>query len=129
MLLDEPFEERDLVALRRTVAAHVDRSALPARRVADLVLIVSELISNAVRHGGGAGRLRVWATGSAIHCQVTDEGPGLPAAHRAPPSQPEPTATGGRGLWLVRQFADALSLETAPGGGAIVTATVNLPIG
>ena len=73
-LLDEPFTERDLQALRRIVAAHADRTALPASRVSDLVLIVAELAANAVRHGGGSGRLRVWSTGEALYCQVTDGG-------------------------------------------------------
>jgi anti-sigma regulatory factor (Ser/Thr protein kinase) len=126
VLVDQRFEERDLVALRRTVAAHADRANLSARRVADLVLIVSELASNALRHGGGAGRLRLWTTGTAIHCQVSDEGPGVPQPHRTRPDRPEPTAPGGRGLWLVTEFSDGLTIGTGREGGAIITATVNL---
>lgn len=125
LLLDLPFTEADLVALRGAVAAHADRGGLPAAQVPVLVLIAYELATNAVRHGGGQGRLRLWASPAGIHCQVSDGGPGLPA-----PGQPIPEpalgAAGGRGLWLVLKFADHLSLDNGT-AGASVTATVNLP--
>jgi anti-sigma regulatory factor (Ser/Thr protein kinase) len=126
LLLDERFDERDLVALRSAVAAHADDAGLPEARAAELVLIAHELAINAVLHGGGAGRLRLWATRSAVHCQVTDEGPGLSGARLGEPARPAAGAAGGRGLWLVRQFSDRLTLDNrAP--GASVIATVRLP--
>src|SRR5512142_1419620 len=73
--IEQPFEERDLPALRRTVAAHGDRAGLSRRRVSDLVLIVSELAGNAIRHGGGRGRLRLWRSRGALYCEVSDHGP------------------------------------------------------
>jgi anti-sigma regulatory factor (Ser/Thr protein kinase) len=126
-LLDEPFTERDLQALRRIVAAHADRTALPASRVSDLVLIVAELAANAVRHGGGSGRLRVWSTGEALYCQVTDGGPGLPVPYALPRQRPEPTVTSGRGLWLVVNYADDIAIAAGTDGGTVVTATLHLP--
>jgi anti-sigma regulatory factor (Ser/Thr protein kinase) len=127
VLLDQPFTERDLTALRRTVAAHADRVGLPAGRIADLILIVSELASNAVRHGGGKGRLRLWTTSDGVHCQIIDDGPGLPESHQLPRRPPEPNVTGGRGLWLVLTFADNLSVDIGNGGGTVATATLQLP--
>lgn len=127
VLLDLPFDEGDLPGLRRTVAAHATRTSLSAQRVDDLILIVSELAANAVRHGGGGGRLRLWRTAGAVHCRVTDDGPGLPAPYRAPRQRPDPTVAGGRGLWLVLNFADALDVGGGPNGGTAVTATMRLP--
>jgi anti-sigma regulatory factor (Ser/Thr protein kinase) len=126
LVLDEPFIEADLQALRRAVAAHADRSRLPRGRVADLVLIASELAANAIRHGGGKGRLRLWQTADALVCQVTDHGPGLPAAHTLPAQRPEPTVTGGRGLWLVLTYADAVAIRSDAGNGTTITATLAL---
>jgi anti-sigma regulatory factor (Ser/Thr protein kinase) len=126
MILDEPFVEADLQALRRAVAAHADRSRLPRGRVADLVLIASELAANAIRHGGGKGRLRLWQTADALVCQVTDHGPGLPTAHTLPTQRPEPTVTGGRGLWLVLTYADTIAVESDTGNGTTITATLAL---
>jgi anti-sigma regulatory factor (Ser/Thr protein kinase) len=131
LLLDLPFTEGDLVAVRGAVAAHADRGGLPAARVPALVLIGYELATNAVRHGGGQGRLRLWVDATAMHCQVSDDGPGLPDPHRAAPRRPELGAATGRGLWLVLKFADHLHLDNLTldngAGGATVTATLNLP--
>ena len=126
VFLDQAFEEGDLVSLRRSVAAHADRTKLGQSRVNDLVLIAYELATNAVRHGGGQGRLRLWLAGGAVHCQVSDSGPGLPEQHRGEPGRPGLGATGGRGLWIALTFSDQLELSNSP-GGATVTATIRLP--
>jgi len=87
------------------------------------------LAANAIRHGGGHGRLRMWCTPSAIYCRVSDDGPGLPSRFQIPGRRPEPTALGGRGLWLVSYYADTMQLAPGISGGTVVTATVNLPNG
>jgi anti-sigma regulatory factor (Ser/Thr protein kinase) len=125
-LLDEPFEEPDLVALRGSVAAHADRAGLAPSRVNDLVLIAYELATNAVRHGGGRGQLRLWLAGGAVHCEVNDRGPGLPEQHRGEPDRPGLGAPGGRGLWIALTFSDQLKL-TNTADGATVTAIIRLP--
>lgn len=127
MLLDEPFELKDLTALRGAVAAHADRTGLSPERVADLVLIAAELTSNAVRHGGGRGRLRLWTTDTTVFCQVTDGGPGLPATYRLPQQSPDLAMAGGRGLWLVMYFSDTVTVEHLGQNGVAVTATMKLP--
>jgi anti-sigma regulatory factor (Ser/Thr protein kinase) len=127
ILLDQPFTERDLPALRRGVAAHAGRTGLAAGRVTDLVLIVSELASNAIRHGGGSGRLRLWVSPDGVRCQVTDEGPGLPHPSALPRQRPAATAAGGRGLWLVLTFADTFTIDSGQRGGTVATATLDLP--
>ncbi len=125
ILLDQPFEERDLHSLRHAVAAHVDDTALPHDRANDLVLIVSELASNAIRHGGGRGHLRLWATDDAVYCRISDDGPGLP--ERPPADRPAPTASGGRGFWLVRTYADELTIDSDAENGTTVTITIRRP--
>jgi anti-sigma regulatory factor (Ser/Thr protein kinase) len=127
VLLDQPFDEHDLPALRRAVAAHADRTALSDRRVTELVLITSELAANAVRHGGGKGRLRLGVAEGALFLEVSDRGPGMPHPHPLPRHRPEPTLTGGRGLWLVLTYADHLTIAERSGGGTVVTATLDLP--
>jgi anti-sigma regulatory factor (Ser/Thr protein kinase) len=127
VLLDQPFTEADLPALRRAVAAHADHTALPGQRVSDLVLIASELAANAIRHGGGTGRLRLLTTPDGIHCQVSDDGPGVPQPHPLPRQRPEPTVTSGRGLWLVFSYADTLTIDDGTDGGAVITATLRHP--
>lgn len=125
LLLDLTFTEAELVSLREAVAAHADTAGLSRSRTEDLVLIAHELATNAVRHGGGQGRLRMWADGDGLHCRVTDEGPGMPSA--TPPAvRPDPGSAGGRGMWLVTRFADGLTINRNGSGGDI-TAIVKMP--
>jgi anti-sigma regulatory factor (Ser/Thr protein kinase) len=121
LLLDLRFSEAELVSLREAVAAHADAAGLGRSRTEDLVLIAHELATNAVRHGGGQGRLRLWTADNAVHCQVTDEGPGLPAAVECG-SRPEPGSAGGRGVWLVTRFADRIVINRDGAGGDVTVA-------
>jgi anti-sigma regulatory factor (Ser/Thr protein kinase) len=120
-LLDQPFDRGSLVALRNAVAAHASRLGLTDDLVEHVVLVAYELASNAVRHGGGQGRLRLIASDGAIGCIVTDGGGGFPHADRAGLIRPEPAANGGRGLWLVRCLADAVDIRS-DGKGTTVDA-------
>jgi anti-sigma regulatory factor (Ser/Thr protein kinase) len=125
LLLDLTFSEAELVSLREAVAAHADAAGLSRSRTEDLVLIAHELATNAVRHGGGRGRLRMWAGEEVLRCRVTDDGPGLPAL--APLAErPDPGSSGGRGMWLVTRFADGVVVNR-DGSGGDVTAIVKLP--
>ena len=85
-VLEQAFDGDSLYALRAAVAAHASEAGLPRQRVYDVVAAVHELAANAVRHGAGHGRLRLWADGQALHCQVSDDG--LPA--RTPPALRRP---------------------------------------
>jgi anti-sigma regulatory factor (Ser/Thr protein kinase) len=123
VLLDQEFTEGDLRSVRNAATAHADHLGLDAVLVGDLELIVSELASNAIRHGGGKGRIRLWSTAAEIVCEVTDQGPGLSGLPSLVP-RPDPASSGGRGLWLILTYADQVELRTPPGGGTAVTATL-----
>ncbi len=72
---------------------------------ADLRLLATELVANAVRHTGvadGTLRLRVRFTGDVINLSVADDGPGFEVPER-PLTAPE--GPGGWGLYLVDQCA------------------------
>ena len=118
LLLDLRFSEAELVSLREAVAAHADAAGLSRPRTEDLVLIAHELATNAVRHGGGQGRLRLWKEGNAVLCRVTDDGPGLPPTVQ-PLTRPDPGSAGGRGMWLVTRFADHVEINRNGHGGDI----------
>jgi signal transduction histidine kinase len=76
------------------------------------VLAVHEVTGNAVQHGGGRGRARLWYADGALRCRVTDDGPGL---------------TGGAGgaivtlefdLAVTRRDTPGLASAAAPGARA-----------
>jgi anti-sigma regulatory factor (Ser/Thr protein kinase) len=110
LALDQAFDGDSLYALRAAVAAHGSRAGLSDGRTRDLVLAVHELAANAVRHGAGQGRLRLWAAHDAVRCEVTDEG--APDTADAALWQAEP----GHGLWLVRRIADSASVRSGTSG-------------
>ncbi|WP_370116531.1 ATP-binding protein [Streptacidiphilus sp. MAP12-33] len=79
----------------------------------DIVLVVSELVTNAARHGGGALWLALAATGQdAIRVEVADPSPRLPAI-RLPRA---PARPGGHGLRLVLRAADRVGIDLGPDG-------------
>jgi serine/threonine-protein kinase RsbW len=81
-------------------------------------LLVSELVTNAVQHGGtGAGstvRVRLEALRERVRVEVTDEGPGFDLDRRAATDP----AAGGFGLRLVDELTDRWGVTAA--GGALV---------
>ncbi|MEU8229291.1 anti-sigma factor RsbA family regulatory protein [Actinoplanes sp. NPDC048967] len=87
---------------------------LPPDRVENLLLALSEVATNGIRHGGEHRELRVWLTDDAVVCEVTDDGrvPPGPLAGYLPP---RPGRIGGMGLWLVQQLCDAMAIRSVDG--------------
>lgn len=72
-------------------------------------MIVTELVSNAVRHGpGGPVELAIHAGGSGMRGEVGDPGPGI---HHLDLDRRRATEEGGRGLFLVDALSDAWGLS------------------
>jgi len=118
------FDVDSLHALRWTVAALAGDRGATALQVEVLVIIAGELATNAIRHGGGSGLLRLWRDDDVVFVQVSDQGPGIadPAVGMVMPS---PERDRGRGLWIVRNLSSGVLIERGPAGrGAVVTVAV-----
>lgn len=113
VLLVALFTATDLTSLRHRLAQRATAFGLHGDRLDDFAFAVYEILTNAVRHGGGTGSLRLEHVNGSLVCQVDDDGPGFsPEALSAQP----PTRTGGRGLRLAKQLTDALTItRRAPG--------------
>ena len=86
--------------------------------VADVLLALDEAVSNAVRHGSGAGEpvvVTVESDGEWIEMSVRDGGP-TPRLPRLPAEPPPVLHTGGRGLWLILQLVDEVRLQRVGAG-------------
>jgi anti-sigma regulatory factor (Ser/Thr protein kinase) len=91
----------------------LDRIAggLSAERLRDVRLLVSELVTNAVRHAGGeAVRLVVGLTGGVLRVEVHDPGHGF-EVKQAPR---DPLRASGWGLVLVEELADRWGVDHNP---------------
>ena len=106
-----PAEPAAVPEARRALAAL--QPSLPEATWLDLRLLVSEVVTNAVRHTGAAtgAELRLVATqqDGVVRVEVHDEGAGFAA-----PAEPQPRAAGtsGWGLFLVQKLSR--SWGTAP---------------
>lgn len=113
-VLSQEFVGSDIPVLRKLAAGHGLRAGLDQRRCEDLMLVVDELLSNAVRHGGGRGFLEIWAGDGWVRFQVVDAGPGIDGG--ATIQLPDATKTRGRGLWIVHQLSDGVTIASGPNG-------------
>ena len=82
--------------------------------VDDLVLIVSEMVTNAVRHGAPPVRLEVLADDDVVRIAVGDGDPGLPR-----PREVDDDAEGGRGMVLVDLLAADHGVRAQPPGKTV----------
>lgn len=117
------------VTLDASGCANLTIDAAPAA----LDLALSSLLANAVEHAAAGGRVAIIARerGGAVEIAVTDDGPGFPPGFAL--GRQRLTRADGRaglGLHIVDLVAvmheGALSLGSAPGGGA--AATLRLPV-
>ncbi|MEV6261041.1 ATP-binding protein [Streptomyces sp. NPDC051784] len=85
--------------------------------VADALLVTSELVTNAVRHGGGLTGFEARITDDGLLLTVADASPRAPVtAERDPGAMP----IGGYGWMLVRRLAKHVTVRHLPGGKHIV---------
>ena len=100
----------DAVSAARRGLDPLEREIGPDR-LGDMRLLVSELVTNSVRHArAGKGddlELEVSVSGELIHVCVTDHGPGFDASPRCP----EDDLASGWGLFLVEQLSDRWGVE------------------
>ena len=86
------------------------RPSLNDLLVDDAVLLVSEIVSNSVRHAslGSSDTIEVRVRGSRsmLHVDVVDPGPGFDPAHLRPSRE-----HGGWGLWLLDRLATRWGVE------------------
>ncbi|QXJ26467.1 ATP-binding protein [Actinomadura graeca] len=116
-----PLDERTPRAARRAVAGLLDRWGVAEADADDVVLLVSEVVTNAVRHvrrelrDGGVVRVRVRVTGGRLRVDVTDPEPGCPRLGAAGEND-----EGHRGLIVVAACAGRWGWRPGPGGGKTV---------
>jgi anti-sigma regulatory factor (Ser/Thr protein kinase) len=104
--------------------------ALP-RMYEDVRLVVSELVTNALRHaarysverhGSTPIRLSLLRTGGRLTCAVTDPGDQIPVRR-----EPDQVSQSGRGLHLVEAFSDSWNWAPLAGHGKVVWACFLCP--
>jgi anti-sigma regulatory factor (Ser/Thr protein kinase) len=107
-----------LAGLRTAVNdAAASDSVLPAGQIDDFLEAVTEVATNALRHGEGPVHIRMWVTQQRLVMTVTDRGAGFddPLAGFLPPLI-EALPVNGSGLWLARNLSDSLDFSRTTSG-------------
>lgn len=107
----------DLSQVRAIVLRYAREAGLAEGRANDLVLAVSEVAANTLRHTASSGTLALWHDHDEIICEVRDEG--FIADPLAGQRRPAPDATGGHGLWIVHQVCDLVELSSDGNGTSV----------
>ena len=94
--------DKDAPALARKLAQARFAHDLPAQQLDDLLVVVSELTSNAVLHGAGEIRLRVSVENGCVYGEVIDDGTGFVQDVRVRGIG----EVGGKGLVIVAALAE-----------------------
>ena len=100
-----PFTASSVGVARRHLVSDLIEAGVCASAVTDAALVISELLSNALRHAGplpGAGLRVAWdLDADSVRVSVSDGGgPSQPEL-----AEPTPTTTGGRGLRIVARLS------------------------
>ncbi|WP_277441663.1 ATP-binding protein [Streptomyces sp. SPB162] len=100
-----------------------DGTDAPAATVArEVLLVIAELVSNAVRHAPGPYVLQLSQDGARLLISVSDGGTSGPV-----PRPPDPSAGGGGFGWhLVQRLSERVDVVAHAESGKTVTATVVL---
>lgn len=107
----------DLHSVRDLVASYAARAGMTSERAPELVLAVSEVAANTLRHTTAGGTVQVWRTGEEVVCQIDDNGRiADPLAGRVRPAGDQ---LGGHGLWLVNQVCDLVEVRTGEAGTTV----------
>ncbi len=98
---------------RRTAQDQLSRWGFDEEQVFTTELLVSELVTNAIRHASGRVRLRLIRERTLV-CEVLDGGASAPHLRH-----PRAMDEGGRGLLLVSQLAERWGTRFVPDGKII----------
>ena len=111
--------QQSVGAARRFVSEHITDLTPEAQDA--VVLMVSEIATNALIHAGSGFQLTVDRTQARLRVSVTDLGPGVPSLQSPPSRQPH-----GRGLRIVEQLSDQGGTSESPKTGKTVWFQLNL---
>jgi anti-sigma regulatory factor (Ser/Thr protein kinase) len=102
--LEPPGHSR---AARQVVREVLERLAVPAETADTALLLVSEVVANAVDHGSGSPVLGVDVVADRMRVSVTDDADARPHVQHDPPTY----GPDGRGLLLVEALASRWGVE------------------
>jgi anti-sigma regulatory factor (Ser/Thr protein kinase) len=113
-LVDLPTRVESVAVARRFAAGRLAEWGVPRDDTLDALLIVSELVTNAIVHGAPPVRLRLWHTSGGLQIAVDDGSTAIPRLRRPRSEQPH-----GRGLMIVARLATRCTIHLREHGKTV----------
>ena len=105
--------ESAAILLRSKLAAIAQRLGFSDLKRANMALVVSEMVSNQVKHAGGKGMLQIWQQpGPVLDILSLDYGPGIANLSLAEEDGYSSVNTLGKGLGSIRRLSDQVYVYT-----------------
>ena len=122
-----PNEPARMSEVRSFVSQFLADVRCPVEVSQEVMLAVAEAAANACRHGKRRQgrselRMRCMTSGPRVSVTIADDGPGFNLAEVEARELPDPFASGGRGIFLMKTLMDDVDVDSS-GEGTIVTLT------
>jgi serine phosphatase RsbU (regulator of sigma subunit)/anti-sigma regulatory factor (Ser/Thr protein kinase) len=116
-----PNESSRLAEIRAFVSTFLADLRAPIEASSEVLIATGEAAANACRHGRrrqGRSEVRVRCAleGAVVLVTVADDGPGFDPSAFDPWARPDTFASGGRGLFLMRELMDKVDIDTSKEG-------------
>ncbi|MFF1276829.1 ATP-binding protein [Streptomyces marokkonensis] len=124
-LPSRPAEVREAVTRAVSERCRATHTACDTDALADVLLVASELTTNAILHGGGVTDFRVDVSGPGVRLSVSDRSDELPVVVERT-DQRGRSRPGGHGWPIVCRLSRDIRVSDLPAGGKCITAVVPL---
>ncbi|MCE6991249.1 ATP-binding SpoIIE family protein phosphatase [Dyadobacter sp. CY323] len=120
-------ERSYLNILKKDIVRLAEPAALPAKRVAELELVISEIATNLLKHaGGGELVVRVLSENAnkGVEILSIDKGPGMADPNKMMEDGVSTTNTLGHGLGSIKRLSDQFQLYSSKGWGTVLLSRI-----
>lgn len=116
LLYNNPVQsESAVILLRSRLLSIAQRMGFSEMKRENMALVVSELVSNQIKHAGGRGLLQIWQQpGLCLDVLALDFGPGIVNLRLAEEDGYSTVNTLGKGLGSIRRLSDEVAIYTQP---------------
>jgi anti-sigma regulatory factor (Ser/Thr protein kinase) len=123
---DLSADPAEIEAVRQAVRSMAAHGGF-ADRAGDAALALDEVVANAQEHGRPPITVNAWADGRLV-IEVGDSGAGFDYGSVCRTHPPAPFGSRGRGLWIVRQLTDLVSIRSSSAGTTVRFELVSEPM-
>lgn len=121
LLYSNPVQsESAIILLRSKLLAVAQRLGFPEMRRENMALVMSEMVTNQIKHAGGRGMIQIWQQpGPTLDIFALDFGPGIPNLSQAQEDGFSSVNTLGKGLGSIQRLADEAYVYTQAEGAGV----------